>query len=80
MARKTATEAAPELPEFLTTAEVAARLRVSPKTVVYWRNRGEGPVSEKVMGNLRFPRTEFEQWLAAERAAHRRGDGAKVSA
>lgn len=74
MARhKTAPEAASDLPEFLTTAEVAKRLRVSPKTVVYWRNRGEGPLSEKIMGNLRFPRVEFEAWLAAERAADRRG-------
>lgn len=77
--KKTVTEAAPELPEFLTTDEVAARLRVSPKTVVYWRNRGEGPLSEKIMGNLRFPRVEFEQWLTEQRASGRRGDGVKVA-
>ncbi|GAB4680647.1 helix-turn-helix domain-containing protein [Mycobacterium avium] len=81
MARRNnpAPKAASELPEFLTTAEVAALLRVSPKTVVYWRNRGEGPVSEKIMGNLRFPRAEFEQWLTEQRESARRGDGVKVA-
>lgn len=82
MARRNnpAPKAAPEQPEFLTTEEVAARLRVSPKTVVYWRNKGTGPVSEKIMGNLRFPRAEFEQWLTEQRESTRRGDGVKVSA
>lgn len=78
--KKTVTETAPELPEFLTTDQVAARLSVSPKTVVYWRNRNTGPLSEKIMGNLRFPRVEFEAWLTEQRAAGRRGDGVKVSA
>lgn len=67
-------------PLFLTTEQVAAIIGVSPKTVVYWRSRNEGPVSEKIMGNLRFPRAEFEEWFAAERASARRGDGVKVSA
>lgn len=66
--------------EFLTTAEVSTRLGVSRQTLSTWRANNMGPVSEKIMGNLRYPRVEFEQWLAAECARTGRGDAAKVSA
>lgn len=67
-----------EVPEFLTAAQVADILKVSKQTLSYWRARDTGPLSERIGGSVRYPRAEFEQWLAAERAADRRG-GVKVA-
>lgn len=54
---------------FLTTTEVADRLRTSPETVRYWRHRGEGPPSFKCGRRVLYPAAEFDQWVAAKRAS-----------
>lgn len=61
MARET-----PE-PEFLTTREVAALLRVRDRKVYELANRGEIPC-RRVTGKLLVPRAGVEAWLAGETA------------
>lgn len=78
MARRRAAVAAAPRPityDFLTVAEVADILGVSRQTLSYWRSRNLGPISERVVGTIRYPREEFEAWLEKERASDRRGEG-----
>jgi len=55
-------------PEFLTTREVAALLRVKERKVYDLAAAGEIPC-RRVTGKLLFPRAEVEAWLAGGRAA-----------
>jgi excisionase family DNA binding protein len=55
--------------EYLTTQEVADRLRTSPETVRYWRHRGEGPPSWKCGRRVLYPRDDLDLWIAAARSA-----------
>lgn len=64
--------------EFLVPAQVSARLRVSRQTLSYWRSRNSGPLSIQVGSSVRYPRHEFEAWLAKQTEATARGD--RVSA
>jgi excisionase family DNA binding protein len=59
--------------EYLTTQEVAEKLRVAPETVRYWTWRGEGPPSFKIGRRRLYPAEGVEAYIAAARAA---GDGA----
>ena len=59
--------------DFLTPAEVAARLQVSKQALSYWRSKGEGPLSIKVLGSVRYPRRDFESWVTAQMQATSRG-------
>ena len=58
--------------KFLTTADVAERIGVHPRTVKAWRNRarGEGP-PHVVVGNrtVRYSAEALEDWLR-QRAQH----------
>lgn len=58
------------LPEFLTTREVAALLRVKERKVYDLAASAEIPCS-RVTGKLLFPREEIEAWLARHRGAVR---------
>lgn len=58
---------------FLTAGEVADRLGVSTQALANWRARDSGPLSIKVMGSVRYPLAEFEQWLERETTASARG-------
>lgn len=49
-----------------TVQEVAAFLKVPPRTLYRWRYRGEGPPGFRVGRHLRFRWEEVEKWLAAE--------------
>ena len=65
-------------PEFLTTREVAALLRVKERKVYDLAAAGAIPC-RRVTGKLLFPRTEIEAWLGGGHAAPdpaRRGAGA----
>ncbi|MFZ2237954.1 MAG: helix-turn-helix domain-containing protein [Gordonia amarae] len=62
----------------LTPAEVADRLRVTTKALAYWRATNTGPVSVKVGGSVRYPREQFEAWIAREMSQSERGE--RVSA
>ncbi|MHA1529519.1 MAG: substrate-binding domain-containing protein [Alphaproteobacteria bacterium] len=55
-------------PEFLTTREVAALLRVKERKVYDLAAAGEIPC-RRVTGKLLFPRAEIEAWLSGARAA-----------
>ena len=54
-----------EQPEFLTTREVAALLRVRERKVYDMAAAGEIPC-RRVTGKLLFPRAEIEDWLAGD--------------
>jgi len=47
----------------LTTAEVAARLRVSRRTVEEWRRRGRGPAHFKAGRHVRYSVLDLEAWI-----------------
>ncbi len=55
-----------EQPEFLTTREVAALLRVRERKVYDLAANGEIPC-RRITGKLLFPRSEIERWLSGER-------------
>lgn len=51
-------------------AELAARLRVSIKTLAHWRCKGEGPRYLKVGGRILYPQDEVAHYeLACERGS-----------
>ena len=47
-----------------TEAEVAARLRVVPRTLKVWRQIGEGPPYLKLGRQIRYAHSDLEAWLA----------------
>jgi excisionase family DNA binding protein len=47
----------------MTTEEVAAYLRVPPRTVEAWRYKGTGPPGIRVGKHVRYRRTDVEAWL-----------------
>jgi excisionase family DNA binding protein len=52
-------KAAPELPHYLWTAEVAEILQVSPKTVSRWAKEGKLPFLRTLGGHRRYPAAEI---------------------
>jgi hypothetical protein len=54
--------------EFLTPAETASLLKVTPQTLANWRYKKTGPHFTKLSpgrgGRIRYRRREIEQWLA----------------
>lgn len=50
--------------DYLTSKDVAAALDVSQITVSRWRKKGYGPAWLKIGGVFRYPRAEFEAWMA----------------
>ena len=50
--------------EFLTTNEVAARMRVNPCTVRRWRLDDVGPRYLQVGGIYRYPAADLEEWIS----------------
>ena len=53
--------------DLMTVGETATYLRVQVKTLHNWRTRRVGPPAVKVVGGLRYSRTDVDRWLAAER-------------
>jgi predicted DNA-binding transcriptional regulator AlpA len=49
----------------LTVSEVAAFLRVPPKTLYEWRSTGKGPRGRKVGRFVRYAATDVVRWLDA---------------
>jgi excisionase family DNA binding protein len=58
-------KAAPELPRYLRTTDVADILHVSPKTVTRWAKEGKLPFLKTLGGHRRYPAPEIRQ-LAEE--------------
>lgn len=55
------------MPEYLTTTETAALLRVSKLTLKRWRDRGEGPPFTRVGSRFRYPRAALDAYLTPDR-------------
>jgi excisionase family DNA binding protein len=53
--------------EYLTTAEVAAKVRTPAETVRYWRHIGTGPKSFKLGRRVLYAREDVEAWIASAR-------------
>lgn len=49
----------------LTTEDLAARLRVSRRTLEAWRLRGGGPRFVRTGGAVRYRESDVAQWIAA---------------
>jgi excisionase family DNA binding protein len=56
------------MPEYLTTVEVAEKLRTSPETVRFWRHVGKGPASFKVGRKVLYAVEDVEAFIADARA------------
>jgi excisionase family DNA binding protein len=54
-------KAAPELPRYLQTTEVADILQVSPKTVSRWATEGKLPFLKTLGGHRRYPAAEIRR-------------------
>ena len=48
--------------DFMTTEELAAHLRVEPKTLANWRYLGRGPIYVKDGGLVRYRREDVDAW------------------
>jgi predicted DNA-binding transcriptional regulator AlpA len=59
--------------KYLTTAELAARLRTSPETVRYWRYTSYGPRGVKVGRRVLYSSAEVDRWLGSLRSPKRDG-------
>lgn len=55
--------------KYLTTAELAARLRTKPETIRYWRHIGKGPRSWKPGRTVLYAIEDVEAWENEHREA-----------
>lgn len=53
----------------MTLQEVSDYLRVPVATLRRWRMKGTGPPSYKLGGQVRFNRTEVEDWFVAQQVS-----------
>ena len=53
--------------EYMTTGEVADKLRTSPETVRFWRHVGKGPRSFKVGRRVLYAAEDVEAFIAEAR-------------
>lgn len=60
--------------ELLNVDEVAEILGVPVATLRNWRYRGEGPVSFKIGGSVRYRKAELERWIGDQESSTRRGE------
>ena len=63
-------------PEFLTTQDVAALLKIHPMTLHRWRVQGRGPTWVEVEGSIRYGRGALEAWIAHRTRNGTAADGA----
>ncbi|HLM22220.1 MAG TPA: helix-turn-helix domain-containing protein [Propionibacteriaceae bacterium] len=54
------------MPEYLTTAEVGAKVRTPAETVRYWRHVGKGPKSFKIGRRVLYRESDVERWIAEQ--------------
>ena len=59
--------------KYLTTSELAVRLRTSPETVRYWRYINYGPPGVKVGRRVLYSSTDVDRWLVSLRPPKRDG-------
>jgi excisionase family DNA binding protein len=53
----------------LTPAEVAERLRVSTRTLEFWRHQGRGPAYVRVGKRVRYRSDDVEAFIGEQRTA-----------
>ena len=53
---------------WLTTTELAARLKVAPATLWQWHHRGYGPRPVRIGGKLRYRLRDVETWEREQEA------------
>ena len=58
-----------ELPQYMTTEEVAELCRTTPESVRYWHHIGKGPRSFKVARRRLYAREDVVTWLEGARTA-----------
>lgn len=56
-------------PRYLTTYELADRLRTSPGTIRYWRHAGTGPRGTKIGRRVLYDERDVDRWLQERRDA-----------
>jgi excisionase family DNA binding protein len=61
VAARSSGKAAPDVPRYLRTTEVADILHVSPKTVSRWAKEGRLPFLRTLGGHRRYPAAEIRQ-------------------
>ncbi len=61
----TDTTTATDLPELVSTAQLAGYLQVPVATLAAWRYRGGGPPGIRVGRHIRYRRADVERWLEA---------------
>lgn len=61
MAAQPSDNTAPDTPSYLRTAEVAAILQVSPKTVARWAKEGKLPFLRTLGGHRRYPAAQIRE-------------------
>jgi excisionase family DNA binding protein len=61
VAARSSGKAAPDVPRYLRTTEVADILHVSPKTVSRWATEGKLPFLRTLGGHRRYPAVEIRQ-------------------
>lgn len=49
--------------QFLTVDEFATELGISPGTIYGWRHRKYGPPAHKIGGQVRYRRTDIDEWI-----------------
>jgi predicted site-specific integrase-resolvase len=52
--------------ELLTPKEAAAFLKVSPRSMERWRNKGTGPKFSRLNGRVRYSMSDVQAWLIPE--------------
>jgi predicted DNA-binding transcriptional regulator AlpA len=61
--------------EYMTTEDVSTELGIPEGTLRYYRSKGDGPVSFRLGGRVRYRRAEVMAWVAERERATRRGVG-----
>lgn len=56
-------------PEWMTTEELSAMLRIPKSSIYDWRKRHEGPPAYRIGRHLRWRRDDVVAWLQGQRAA-----------
>lgn len=56
-----------DLPQYMTTDEVADLLRAAPETVRFWRFTGKGPASFKLGRRVLYAREDVEAYVREAR-------------
>lgn len=63
-------QAAKAIPQYLTTRDAAAHLKLSPQRLEIWRHQGEGPPYLKIGRSVRYDRTQLDAWVQRHAVSH----------